>query len=289
VSAARVPAGKAGLKPGDNQAAALAGSWPEPAERAQLLLAWLLTQDIEGYEKSIKLSERSLLDRRFLVGIAAKRLPQTRLTDICRKLDIPQEFIEQLPDALATADTLHFGFEQGGDAAIFKLYFEYVHRLAPARKRGDESFVLHRAFKWDATHTTRCAVASYRCFPGLTHEQALARIAGFYPGQCEPPVLSLVRTLASLAAVRSHEPAMYLEVSETDNPRASFDLNFHAAGLTLATVERQVAAQAHRHSIPDQLFQPLWQGIATKTLGHLAGGTSRSGQEFLTIYYDPRD
>lgn len=269
------------------EAFGLSGASPAPAERAQLLLAWLLTQDIEGYEKSFKLSEQSLLDQRFLVGIVAERLPQARLLDVCRKLDMPRQFLEVLPAELATADTLHFGYEQARDSAIFKLYFEYWRRLNQARNRGDESFVLHRAFKWDALNPARRAVASYICFPDLSHDQALARIAALYPNRPDHPVPALARTLTSLAASCGGGPAMYLEVSETDNPRLSFDLNFHAAGLKLGTIETQIRALASLHSIPMEQLQRLWPGVAAKPLGHLAGGTGRDGQDFLTIYYDP--
>jgi tryptophan halogenase len=260
---------------------------PPPAERAQLLLTWLLTQDIEGYEKSFKLSERTLLDQRFLVGIVAGHLSQARLLDVCRKLAMPRQFLEVLPAEHAAADTLHFGYEAGRDSAIFKLYFEYWRHLDPARRRGDESFVLHRAFKWDALNPVRHAAATYRCFPTLSSEQALARIAALHPGGSGHPVTALAATLTSLAAGRGGEPPMYLEVSEADNPRLSFDLNLHGAGLQLHAIESHIRALAGLYAVPPEQLQALWPGVAGKTLGHLAGGTGRDGKDFLTIYYDP--
>lgn len=256
-------------------------------DQAQQLFSWLLTQPLEGYEKSFKMSATNLLDQRYLAGIAVDRLPHARLLDICHKLEMPGEFMARLNHDLADADTLHFGYEQGANCAIFKLYFEYWRRLDAARVRGEESFVLHHAYKWDAMNSTRRAVASYRCFPRLSHPQALMRIARLYPDQVAPPVLELVRELMRLTAAHGSELAMYIEVSEADNPRASFDLNFHAAELKLAVIEPQLAALATRYSIPAEQFAPLWQSLAAKTLGHLSGGTSRDGQDFLTIYYDP--
>lgn len=276
------------MSTGDGQAFVSAAPWPTVAERARLLLAYLLTLPIEGYEKSFKLSECSLLDQRYLVGVDVDRLSPEQVVDICRKLDMPQAFLERLNEELALADTLHFGFEQGEGSAIFKLYFEYWRQLDTARARGDESLVLHRAFKWDALDSSRYAIATYRCFPGLSIEQVLQRVARIYPGQADHPVAELAGWLLHQRTDHRAEPAMYLEVTETDNPRASFDLNLHAADLKLATIGPQLMAQAGRYGLPAAQFESLWQDLATKTLGHLAGGTSRDGRDFLTIYYDPR-
>lgn len=272
----------------DGQAFVPDAPWPTVAERARLLLAYLLTLPLEGYEKSFKMSERSLLDQRYLVGIDVDRLSREQVFDICRKLEMPQAFLARLNEELALADTLHFGFEQGEGSAIFKLYCEYWRRLDAARTRGDESLVLHRAFKWDALDSGRYAVATYRCFPGLSTEQTMQRIARIYPGQVDHPVAELARWLLQQFANHSAAPAMYLEVAEAENPRASFDLNLHAADLKLATIGPQLMAQAERYSLPAAQFESLWQGLAAKILGHLSGGTSRDGVDFLTIYYDPR-
>ena len=275
------------MNTGDGQAFVPATAWPTVAERARLLLAYLLTLPLEGYEKSFKMSERSLLDQRYLVGVDVEHLPRVQVFDICRKLEMPQAFLARLHEELALADTLHFGFEQGEGSAIFKLYFEYWRQLDAARARGDESLVLHRAFKWDALDSGRYAIATYRCFPGLSAEQAVQRVARLYPGQADHPVVELARWLLQQFANHSAAPAMYLEVAEADNPRASFDLNLHAADLKLATIGPQLIAQAERYALPAAQFESLWQGLAAKTFGHLSGGTSRDGRDFLTIYYDP--
>lgn len=260
---------------------------PDPAKRAEMLKAWLLAQPLEGYEKSLKMSEKSLLDKRFLAGMPVTKLPPAQLFALCGKLDMPADLVRRLNDDLAGADTVHFGYEQGNDSAIFKLYLEYWKRLDPALAAGDESFVLHQAFKWDALDSTRRTVATYRCFPRLVREQILQRIAGLYVGQTDHPSFVLAARLMDLVATRNGEPPMYLEVSEENNPRASFDLNFHAAELKLADIEASAMDMAQRYSIPPSQFLTAWNGIAAKTLGHLSGGLSRDGQDFLTIYYDP--
>lgn len=258
-----------------------------PAERAGRLLARLLTEPLEGYEKSFKMSAGRLLGNRFLVGIPAAQMVPSKLFAICDELDMPGDFRSPLQHELNGADTIHFGFEEGQGNGLFKLYLEYWSRLNRARAAGDESVLLHRAFKWDALDHSRRAVADYRCFLRLSREQTLQRIAGIYRDDAHP-AFGLARQLVGLAAARTSEKLMYLEVSEEGNPRASFDLNFHAADFKLREIEPQLIAMSRHYALPVEQFTALWRGIAEQTLGHLSGGLSRDGRDFMTIYYDPR-
>jgi len=257
------------------------------AERAGRLLAWLLTQRLEGYEKSFKMSAQTLLQNRYLAGLPVDRLPPARLLEICRELGMPDEFMARLQHDLPGADTIHFGFEEGTRSGIFKIYLEYWQRWNEARARGDESILLHQAFKWDALDSSKRTVASYTCFPRLSREQVMQKIAGIYSGDTAHASYGFAKDLVGLAATRTNNQLMYLEVSEEDNPRASFDLNFHAADLKLHDIQPQVMEMSRHYSIPPAQLACLWGGVATKTLGHLSGGLSRDGQDFLTIYYDP--
>ena len=258
------------------------------ADRAGRLLAWLCAQGLEGYEESFKMSARGLLANRFLAGLAAAQIPPPRLFEVCLDLGMPQEFLVRLPQEIPAADSVHFGFEEGHDSAIFKLYLEYWKRLNPARQRRDESVLLHLAFKWDARDPKRRTVASYTCFPCLSREQTMARLAGIYQGATGHRSSELGKQLIRRAAKRTSDQLMYLEVSEEGNPRASFDLNLHAAGFKLADIEPQLMEIAHDYSIRPEDFASLWRRIAGKTLGHLSGGMSRDGRDFMTIYYDPQ-
>lgn len=258
-----------------------------PAERAGRLLARLQTEPLEGYEKSFKMSAGRLLGNRFLVGIPAAQMTPSKLFAICGELDMPGDFLSRLRDELGGTDTIHFGFEEGPGSGLFKLYLEYWNRLDGARAGGEESVLLHRAFKWDALDHGRRAVADYRCFLRLSREQTLQRIAGIYRDDAHP-AFGLARQLVALAAARTSEKLMYLEVSEEGNPRASFDLNFHAADFRLREIEPQLIAMSRHYALPAAQFAGLWSGIAERTLGHLSGGLSRDGRDFMTIYYDPR-
>ena len=256
-------------------------------ETAGRLFSWLQTQRLEGYERSFKLSARKLLGNRFLMGLPVEQIAPARLFDVCHDLAMPEAFIGRVSEALPGANTIHFGFEEGVGGGIFKLYLEYWSRLNPARQRGDETVLLHQAFKWDAADSRRCMVANYRCFLRLSREQTMRRLAGIYNDDSAHPALAFARQLVALACQRTNEKLMYLEVSEEQNRRSSFDLNFHAAGLKLHDIAPRLTAISRHYALPAAQVAGLLDGIATRTLGHLSGGASRDGQDFMTIYYDP--
>jgi tryptophan halogenase len=266
---------------------ACAGTKPGAVERAGRLLARLQAERLEGFEKSVKMSSGRLLGNRFLAGIPVARMGPEKLHAICTELDMPGDFLKRLMDEFAGADTVHFGFEEGSSGGIFKVYLEFWKRLNRAIDAQDETVLLHQAFKWDALDNSRRAVANYCCYPRLSREQTLLRIAGIYHGDTGHPSFRLVQQLVKLGATRTNNALMYLEVGEEGNLRASFDLNFHAAGIRLRDIEPQFIEMSRHYSLPASEFARLWSGIWPNILGHLSGGLSRDGEDFLTVYYAP--
>lgn len=259
----------------------------EVTARAGRLFSWLQGQTLEGYERSFKMSAHSLLENRFLMGIPAAAMTPEALAGKCRELAMPTPLMESMICALPGAGSVHFGFEEGPGSAIFKIYLEYWDRLNPARQREDETVLLHQAFKWDALGSGRSMVADYTCFLKLSREQTLQRIAGIYNNDAGHPAYDFASRLVALACTRTDQKLMYLEVSEAQNRRASFDLNFHAADLKLRDIEPGLRRMSRYYAIPGERFELLLDTLATKTLGHLSGGASRDGDEFMTLYYDP--
>jgi len=232
----------------------------------------------EGFERSFKLLPGALLADRVLFGIPRAAVAAPALLRICTSLAMPAPFLEAIGEQLAGADTVHFGHESGGAGIIYKVYLEFSRRLAGAH--AGEPILLHLAYKWDAVEPERRAVARYVCHPGLPVADILSRITKM-GGDLAAPVEAVV----TLAADRASEPLMYLEVSEDGNPRASYDVNVHAAGLRLRDVEPQMRLAQRRLSIPGAAFERQWTAVQGEKLGHLAGGRSRDGAPFMTVYH----
>ena len=254
------------------------GAVPEVASASARLAALLRGLPLEGVERSFKMARGAILGDRLLAGFGRDRVGTGWTLDACRQLGMPSEYLDAFAAELGAADVVHLGCEVSEAGVLHKAYLEFPRRLAGP---GTHPRVLHVAWKWDAAEPSRRAVARYRCLPDLTLPAISGRIKELDPG----PSGTLLQDVAALCAARSPEPLMYLEVGEEGNPRASFDLNVHAAGLALREVEPQLRGLRAHFDIPVDAFEACFGPARAARLGHLSGGRSRSGAPFATIYY----
>lgn len=262
-----------------------------PAAKGVELLELLRDRRFEGFERSFKLAEGSLLADRFLAGIHKADLSPDLLYSTCTRMGMPRHLVDSLRANAEAANAFHFGFEGNGDGTIaggiYKVYLEFARQLVQAQGDGapQRSVLLYLAYKWDVVRPEACTIARYECFPGLSTPAILQGIAALYCGHDERGAVDLMREILALAASRTPAPPMYLEVTEENNPRASFDVNLHEAGLGLGEVEPWVARLVDRFHVPAAQLAPAYAAARHASLGHLSGGFNREGREFVTVYY----
>lgn len=260
----------------------------QPAGKGVELLELLRGHRLEGFERSFKMSGKSLLADRFLAGIHKADLPPAELFSLCARMGMPRHFADSMRANAEAANAFHFGFEGSGEGGLYKVYLEFAAQLKPAA--GDSTapqriVLLYLAYKWEVADPAACTVARYECFPGLTTKSILRRIAALCGGSDEGDAVTSMQEILGLAAGRTAKPPMYLEVSEENNPRASFDVNLHEAGLNLAAIEPWLERQRDRFGIPAAELEPVYAPARQQPLGHLSGGINREGRDFLTVYY----
>lgn len=261
------------------------------------LLRLLQGQRIEGFEKSFKMAPGALLGGRILVGVPRASASAASLIAICEKLAMPRRFLEAFGQGIEAADTIHFGFEENAPDLLYKAYLEYASRFhqasgrpatasAPIPATSGAPILLHLAYKWDAHDPARGAVARYHCHPHLPLAALKQRLEGVCAGSPDGRVLRAANGIVEMAASRATEPLMYLDVTEEGNPRASFDVNVHAADIRLREIEPQLRDMQRHFAIPADGFERLWAAVGDEKLGHVSGGRSRDGGEFLTVYHE---
>ena len=261
------------------------------AEPAALFARVLEGLPLEGAERSFKMSAGSLLAERYLAGVRREALTALALSSLCGQLQMPDDYLEALLHDLPEADSVHFGYEAGeayeeaqagGKAGcVYKIYLEFWQRLNQTQN-ASAPVLLHLAYKWDVQSPGRRAVSEYRCFPGLSAAQAMARMEALY-GADGGASLAASRALVGMAARLTREPLMYLEVSEPGNPRASFDIRLYAAQLRLKDAHPALLRVSRVYDIADA-FDALYAQQREGLLGHLSGGVDRAGSDFLTVY-----
>lgn len=262
-------------------------------ERARLLLDLVKKlETVYGLERSFKVLDKRLLGNRFLVTMtkdAIRNQTHQKLLDICSQINMPMDFQEVYRENLSFAEYVHFGYEENEKSSIYKAYLEFPPNWEAEflNKPADaDSFALYLGFKWDTSINTKRALTRYTCYPRIPLETILERLSKLYEGSHQRDSLEITKGILETALDRiGYGKILYLEVSEDDNPRRSFDINMYLAKLRLEELHPLLLRMCRRFSIPEERFRALFVPVRSKRFGHLSGGIDREGKEFLTIYY----
>jgi hypothetical protein len=263
------------------------------SEKTEKLFKLVKSLNLEvGYERSFKVSEKTLLQNRFLLGFNKKSIeqnPHERILDICNSMDMPETLLEDFSEKLSEANYIHFGFEENERTCIYKAYLEFYDKIAEEIKNQPDQpahFLLHLGYKWDVSDNKRHALTRYTWHRSLAVEDILMRLANILDPQEYKKPIEIAEGLLDTASSRiPHHDILYLEVSEEGNPRRSFDINMYRAALELRELHPLFSEMCQHYSISSEEFDVLYDPVKTKILGHLSGGIDREGKDFLTVYY----
>ncbi len=248
-----------------------------------------------GFERSFKMSEKTLLPNRFLIGVNKKELGadgDTRILEICRETGMPKSLLKDFEERLSEVNFVLFGFEENEKSCVHKVYLEYYDLYPEALKKGqgrEEPFLLHRGYKWDAGDRRKKAVTDYSWYPGLSAPGMNERITALYGGagtSCSEE--AMVQILDAAAERVDPGRFIFLEVTEEKNPRNSLDINVYDAGLRLRELDRILDKACRDFSVPPEEFQKHYENFHDGILGHVGGGIDRAGRDFFTIYFEPQ-
>jgi hypothetical protein len=262
-------------------------------------------------ERSFRLELGSGLQaHRYILGCPARLIAADRLQRLVRDLGMPitpERVSELLLPQLQRASTVYLGYEDAISGDSHRLYFEYweevVQRLrgTPATEiaawstAGRPLWEMGVGHKWRARPGTRSRQVAqvyssrYHVRPLLPQGEILALAQRLLRAVAMPQDL-LQRLLAVLWTISQHAPDLdpvFLEVSEPDSPRCSFDLCVHRLGLRLGDLEPCLTTVVQwflgeRHSLVDCLIPKRLDGWIT----HLSAGCSRRGLPYCCVYYE---
>lgn len=285
-----LPPGEAAVAARPGQAAAHAP--PDAAgEKAALLFALVGELGVPGqYERSFRISESGLQANRFLLTVNQRDIAgdgRERALEICRRLGMPGALLAAVRERFPLANCLHFGFEADAGSILCKLYLERAVPPEEARRAREraEPTLLHLAYKWDPD-SQKHVTTEYLWHPALSAPEIDDRLARHVYRDGPPASLDIARAVLALAAGKAAaEQLQYLEVQEEGTDRRSFDLNLYNAQLQVKDMLPLLHRMRELHAVRPGQFQALYDQIATKALGHLAGGVHRNGKDFFNLYY----
>lgn len=238
-------------------------------------------------ERSLKILPQGIYWNRFLIAMDARSISLDKFNAYAHEIGMPPALLTSMAEQLADANTLLAGFEQQDNRTIYKLYLEFwnqvVHKVRSTNSKDPQ--LLNLGFKWDRDDKAYSTITHYYCYPLLTVNHILERIAAIFESR-EAALYTAVKTVILQAARKVAHPSFtYMEGSES-NQRRSFDLNLYQSDLSLSdipgdldTIARLIAGE--QTDCANQLMQ-----YAACTLGHISGGYDRQGMPFITIYYE---
>lgn len=239
-----------------------------------------------GREQSFKLVAGSLLADRLLVGIQTTALSLDATVAMGAALGMPEGAKQLVTRRFGEANAVFFAAEESGVHRVFKLYLEFWEVVRRRVRAGDASpQLLHLGIKWDSARPGHFEEAHYTCVPLLNTRDVLQRMRAVLPEAAPAAAVGIAQDIVRLAArVRPQAPFLYLEVSETGNPRRSFDVNLYKSGLAVADAAAQLRAAAVHFGVAGERFETVLAGMERMPLGHIAAGCDRRGGEFFSVY-----
>ena len=239
-----------------------------------------------GREQSFKLVPGALLADRLLIGVSTTALSLEAALAIGKSFGMPAGAQQLVTRRFKEANAVFFATEESGVHRVFKLYLEFWEAVRRRVRAGDASpQLLHLGVKWDSARPGHFEEAHYICAPLLNTHDVLQRMRSIVPDAAPAAAVDIAQDIVRLAArVRPQAPFIYLEVSETGNPRRSFDVNLYKSGLAVADAASQLRAAAAHFGVAGDRFEAVLAGMQQMPLGHIAAGCDRRGGEFFSVY-----
>jgi hypothetical protein len=238
-----------------------------------------------GREDSFKLVPGGLLRGRLLIGVPVSSLTLEDTLAVGSAFGMPEGAQHLVTCRFREANAVFFATEESTGHQVFKVYLEFWEVVRARVRSGDASpQLLHFGVKWDSARGGHFEQAHYTCVPLLNTRDVLHRMRAVLPPQAPEAAVGIAQDMVRLAASRSGAPFLYMDVSETGNPRRSFDVNLYKSGLVVADAAPQLAAAAAHFDVAGDAFDTMLAGMRAMPLGHVAAGLDRRGVEFLSIY-----
>lgn len=239
------------------------------------------------FERSCKITEKKININRFICYFSKASLGQNaseRVMDICVRLGMPDSLLASFQKILPRLSFIHFGFEEKERTCGYKIYGEYgVDRKSIPKMK--EPFIGALGFKWDAFNPEKQVITKYTCLPALSLEKIHERVMDIFQTQVNSLLVEASKDVLNQALKNiTLNEVIYLEVSDGNGPRRSFDINVYDAGLRMKHIGQAVIKIFKHFSIPDSIYENIYNPNNNYSFGHISGGVDKEGKAFISIY-----
>ena len=261
----------------------------ERKQKKERLLVWSIKKLKVPiwFERSCKITEKKININRFIYYFSKASLGQnasSRILDICNRLGMPDSLLDSFQKILPDLSFIHFGFEEKESTCGYKIYGEYgVDRKSIPKMK--EPFIGALGFKWDAFNPEKQVITKYTCLPALSLENIHERVTDVFQTQVNSLLVEASKDILNHALKNiTLNEVIYLEVSDGNGPRRSFDINVYDAGLRMKHISQAIIKIFRRFSIPDSIYENIYNPNNDYSFGHISGGVDKDGKAFISLY-----
>ena len=252
---------------------------------------------VQGYEQSVKLSANSIISDRWLFGLNIENINDDKIALIFDRIHMPGNFQDEFFSKLKLANQVLFGYEADPQGPIIKVYLEFWNQVSKAVKLAEPEYLksgqmpqpnlMHIGYKWHLDSPDKTATTNYLCLPLLNPREISKKISAIYPKDLISPSLTASQAILNIASLNNPAGSfIYLEASEPESPRTSFDLNLYKANTKISKYTKVLDSLTSQYQIQDSSWQAVFEPIQHHTLGHISAGTTRANSDFLTLYFE---
>jgi tryptophan halogenase len=233
-----------------------------------------------------------MLGNRFLLTMVKndiKPKPNEAILEICERTNMPAQLLEASKHYLEDANYVHFGFEEGENACIYRVYLEFWTTWEDEinkRPGRSDPFLFGLGLKWNALDHANRALTKYTWYPSISLQKMRKRLSSIYEGPEYEKPLNIAKDILEVALrSTSHDRFLYIEAGDENSPRRSFDINIYKARIQLGELYPLFLTMCEHYSIDSEVFHTLYDPVRNELFGHIQGGIDKKGRDFITIYY----
>jgi hypothetical protein len=192
---------------------------------------------------------------------------------LCRRWDASQTVVSAIAKYFPQASHVHFGLEFEATYRTAKCYLEF------------ESTTRFLGFKWSSDPAKPTVVSRYQHLEVAGWQTVQAYACRAFQEPHRKLLLPLLRRVQIAAESAGSQALSLLEVSDEGSERLSYDLNCYEFEITLSSIRDVFESILTNFDVLPSDAHRWLECSGEHTLGHIAFGTNRFQQNFVTIYH----
>lgn len=241
------------------------------------------------FERSLRLQNQLYEDSRALISFPVEALPANSLNEvlqICQAMSSPMSHRSAIERFLPQAGFVHFGFERTGETLIGKCYLELPPQSAVSTKHsGRTKQLTFIGYKWSMNNESTAVVSRYESTAVNSWEALCQPVIASVPNAWLESIQQLLAVFRPERDSTDISDYRLLSVTEEGSQRQSWDLNVYCRNVKRTKLVPQLTAFCEPLLLDSSVLES-WNTKQPKSIiGHIAAGTTRTKQPFITIYH----